>query len=497
VSGADDELVVATTATEPGPGAGRRAAGNVAAVAVAQVAAKVLTLAWTVVAARVLSQRDFGEFNFALSLALILSALAEWGFDPALVRLASRSPRDRDRHYTEAILAESVVGLLLFAAVLAAVLPTRATGDDRLAMALVFLAVFVDLWNDTARSVGAAAARQGRTSAALIAQRLATAAFVLPLLAAGAGIAGVAGGMLGGCVVGWLANLAALRSFGSRLQPRSVTRSGLVSFARISLPIGVSSLVLVVVARIDMVLLEVLKGSRPVAAYAAAYKLFETVLFVTFAVSSATFPMMSAAADDSGRVREVARTAIGVMLVLLVPFTALCLADAPEVLRLVFGADYGRLSAGALRWLAVAPLVYAVAYVAGTALIAVGRNRGLVIASVIAAVVNIGANLLVIPHWEGTGAAAVTSLSYLVEGVAALLLLRRGVGSLRVLSAAPEALVVGAVLGLALWWSPLPLLLEAPTGCALYLVGWALLARRRVPEQVDFLLGLIPGRAVR
>jgi O-antigen/teichoic acid export membrane protein len=494
VAGADD---VGATSAVAEPGAARSAAGNVAAVAVAQVAAKILTLAWTVVAARVLSQRDFGEFNFALSLALILSALAEWGFDPALVRLASRSPRDRDRHYTEAILAETVVGLLLFGAVLAAVLPTRATGDDRLAMALVFLAVFIDLWNDTARSVGAAAARQGRTSAALIAQRLATAALVLPLLWAGAGIAGVAGGMLGGCIVGWLANLAALRSFGSRLRPRELSRSGVTTFARISLPIGVSSLILVLVARVDMVLLEVMKGSRPVGAYAAAYKLFETVLFVTFAVSSATFPMMSAAADDPLRVREVARTAIGVMTVLLVPFAAVCLADAPELLRLVFGADYGRLSAGALRWLAVAPLVYAVAYVAGTALIAVGRNRGLVIASAVAAVVNIGANLLVIPRWAGTGAAAVTTASYLVEGVAALLLLRAGVGSLRVLTVAPEALVAGTALGLALWWCPLPLLVEVPVGCALYLVGWALLARRRVPQQVGFLVGLLPGRTAR
>lgn len=474
---------------------GRRAAGNVVAVAISQVGGKVTTLAWTVVAARVLTQHDFGAFNFALSLALILSALAEWGFDPALVRLASRSPQDRDRHYTEAILAESVVGLLLFGAVLAAVLPARAGSGDRLATTLVFVAVFVDLWNDTARSVGAAATLQGRTSLALLVQRVVTAALVLPLLAVGTGIAGLAAGLLGGSLVGWAANVIALRSFGARLRWRALQRDSFLAFVKISLPIGVSSMILVVVARIDVVLIEVLRGSRPVATYAAAYKLFETVLFVTFAVSSVTFPMMSAAVADMERVRNVARTAVAAMSVLYVPFAAVCLADAPAILRLVYGARYEHPSTGALRWLALAPLAYALSYTGGTALIALGRNRGLVVSSLVAAVVNVAANLAVIPHWGGTGAAAVTTASYAAEAVVALLLLRRSVGRLRLASIAPEAIAVGAVLGVALWLVPAPLLLEVPVGFVLYVVGWALLARRRVPEQVDLLAGLLTRRA--
>jgi O-antigen/teichoic acid export membrane protein len=471
----------------------RRAAGNVAAVAFAQVGGKVLTLVWTVVAARVLTQREFGEFNFALSLALILSAVAEWGFDPALVRLASRSAADRDRHYTEAMVAESAVGLLLFGAVLAAVLPTR-SGDDRLAMVLVFVAIFVDLWNDTARSVGASAARQGRTSVALLVQRFATAALVLPLLWAGTGIAGLAGGMLGGYVIGWVASVVALRSFGARLRPRTLTRTGLRSFVRLSLPIGISSLILALVARVDMVLVEILRGSRSVAAYATAYRLFETVLFVTFAVSSATFPMMSAAGTDHARVRTLARTAIGVMAVLLVPFAAVCLVDTKEVLGLVFGADYRDVSAGALRWLAIGPLVFSVAYAAGTTLIALGRNRGLVAASAAALVVNVAANVAVIPHWAGTGAAMVTTLTYAVEAAVSLLLLRQVTGSLGVATIAPEAFAAGGLLGLGLWAVPAPVALEVPLGFVAYLACWAALARWRRPEQVDFLVGLARGR---
>jgi O-antigen/teichoic acid export membrane protein len=473
----------------------RRAAGNVLATAGAQVLGKVLTLVWTVVAARELTRHDFGEFNFALSLALILSAISEWGFDPALVRMASRSQADRDRHYTEAFVAESLVGVLLFGAVIAAVLPTRDTGADRLAMALVFIAVFVDLWNDTARSVGAAAARQGRTSAALLVQRVVTAALVLPLLWLGTGIAGLAGGMLGGYVVGWFANVAAVRSFGSRLRLRSLSGPEFRSFVRQSLPIGVSSLILALVARIDVVLIELFKGSAAVASYAAAYRLFEAVLFVTFAVSSATFPMMSASGDDHERVRTVVRAAAAIMTVLLMPFTAVCLVDTTGVLAL-FGESYQELSAGALRWLAIAPIAYSLAYCTGTALIAVGRNRGLVISSAVALAVNVILNLAVVPRWAGTGAALVTTLSYMAEAAVGIMLLRPVTGPFRWLSAAPESLVAGVILGLGLWLVPAPAIVEIPVGLVGYVLCWVALAWWRNRGQLDFVLSLL-GRARR
>lgn len=475
----------------------RRAVGNVLAVGAAQIGGKLLTLVWTVVAARVLIQRDFGEFSFALSLALIISAVAEWGFDPALVRLASRRPEDRERHYAEAVVWELGVGVLLFAATLAAVLPSRAGSGERIAMTLVFAAVFVDLWSDTARSVAASATLQGRTSVALIVQRLATTALVLPLLLLGGGVAGLAGGMLGGYLVGLAANLVALRSFGVRLRLGTVRWPDLMLFGRISLPIGVSSLILVALARIDTVLLELLRGATEVAAYATAYRLFETVLFVTFAVSSVSFPMMSADSDDPGRVRTIARNAIAAMTVVLVPFAAVCLADAHGVLRLIFGETYAHQSAGALRWLAVAPIAYSVAYVGGTGLIAVGRNRGLVVASAVAALVNVVANLLIIPHWAGTGAAFATTLSYVVEGVVSLVLLHRWVGRVGLAAAAPEALAAGVVLGVLLWAVPAPLLAEVPIGVLLYFGMWFLLARRSRPDQLELLKGLVPGRQAR
>lgn len=471
-----------------------RAAANVVASAAAQLAGKVLTLAWMVVAARQLTQAQFGEFNFTLSLALIVSAFAEWGFDPALVRLASRSPADRNRFYTEAFVYETAAGILLFGAVLSATLPSRTGPGVKVATGLVFAAVFIDVWSDMARSVGASAQRQGRTSAALVVQRLVTAGLVLPLLLSGAGIAGLAAGLLGGSVVGWVANVVAMRTFGVRLRWDLLRLPSLREFGKVALPIGVSSMILVTLARVDTVLIELLKGNRDVAAYSAAYRLFETTLFVTFAVSSATFPMMSAAGDERDRVREVARSAVAATMVLLAPFAAVSLVDAVPVLRLFYGDSYAHQSAGALRWLALGPLTYSLAYVGGTALIALASNRGLLLASSAAAITNVAVNLAVIPHFAGTGAAAVTTLSYAVEAVVAMVLLRRQIGGLRLATVAPEAIVAALGMAALLWLMPAPLLVEVPVAAAFYVVVWAALARWRRPDQLRLVLSLLPGR---
>ncbi len=58
----------------------------------ADLLGKLATLLWTVLAARLLTQEDFGLLNYALSVALLVSALPAWGFGSVVVRRGSRDP---------------------------------------------------------------------------------------------------------------------------------------------------------------------------------------------------------------------------------------------------------------------------------------------------------------------------------------------------------------------------------------------------------------------
>lgn len=480
----------ATTAPQDGPaedlleGQGRPPAHNAALAAVAEIVGKFSTLAWTIVAARMLSQEDFGAFNLAFAIAIIAGAVAEGGFDQILVRRSSRDPRRITSFYTQAVTWELSLAVPVFLLAAAGVFLARPDAETRAAVVLLLVALFFDQWSDTARAAAAAARDQARISGALALQRLAAAALMIPALVAGYGVVGMAAGFLVSTVIGWVAHLRAVRPLGLRFRRSALDRARMFAFARGSWTLGLSALVLIAMFRIDVVILAALQGDEAVGEYSAAYRLFETVLFLTWAVVGATAPLMNARAADRQEVRRLVESGLVVLGFVYAPFAAVCLAEGHAVLELLYGERYVGATA-AVQWLAGAPLVYAAAGVLGAALIALGRLSAVALAAFGALVVNIALNLLLIPSLSGTGAALATTSSFAVEAALSLVFVSRYLPQLRIIAPLSETLAAAAVLGVALALVGLPLLVELPLGLAGYAALWLALVRARRPERLD------------
>jgi O-antigen/teichoic acid export membrane protein len=460
---------------------------------VSQVASKASSLVWTLVAARQLTREEFGLFNLALSVALLVAAFAEWGFDPVLVRRASRRPELLEQHYAEAVTWQSAIGIPVFILGGVAMAVTRPEAAARWTVTLVLVAVFLDLWSDTSRASSAAALDQTGTAVALVVQRFATMAIAVPVLLAGGGTVALAAAVLVAYAVGWLAHQLALRRLGVRFRPRLITGAGMRDFFGDTWVIGLNALVLMALFRLDAVLLAEMEGERALGSYAAAYRLFETSLFLTFAVSSAVFPLMSARASDGAAVRRGVETGIAAVAAVYLPFAAVCIVDAPGVLHLLFGSDFGETSAGALRWLAFAPAAFGLAYLASSALTATNRVRGLFVGAVLALITNVGLNLLLIPRFAGTGAGFATTASYALEAAVLVALLAGVSGRARVGRPLLESGVASAVLAMWLWVSPLPTAVELALGGALYVLIWWALTRRWSPQHLDAVVSAVSG----
>ncbi len=473
----------ALTPLAPDP-PGRPPAHNAALAAIAEIAGKLSTLAWTVVAARLLTQEQFGTFNLMLAVALIASALAEGGFDPLLIQKASRDRRRLASYHTQAIAWEVGLALPIFALAGAAVFAARPDADARIVLGLLLGAILLDLWSDTARASAAAAQDQASVAGALVLQRLAAAALMIPALIAGLGLTGMAAAFLASSAVGWVAHVVALRRLGVAFRWRLVDRAGLREFARGSWALALSSIVLIALFRVDSLILAALQGDEAVGQYAAAYRVFETVLFLTYAVTGSVAPVMSARGDDGEHVRRLGELSLFVLSFVYAPFVAVCLVEAHAVLELLYGARYAD-AAGALQWLAPAPLVYGAAALGGTALMAVGRTTGVFVAAAAALSVNVVLNLLLVPTYAGTGAAVATTAAYAVEAAISLIALVRVKPRRPVAAPAAGARAGGAALAGVLLVLPLPLLVEVPLVVAAYGAAWLAVVRRRRPERLE------------
>jgi O-antigen/teichoic acid export membrane protein len=466
---------------------------NAVAAAAAEVVGKFSTLAWTVVAARLLTQEEFGAFTLALSLALMISAIAEWGFDPMIIVRGSREPRLLSRLHSQTIAWQTLIGVPVFVVAGAAAWFSRPTDDAQLALVFVLCAVFLDLWSDTARSTSAAAQNQAGTATAVSVQRLSAAVLIVPALALGLGLVGMAVAFALSAVIGWVAHVMALRQLGIGFRLELVDRAGMRGFARGTFMLGVSSVLLMALFRIDALLLAALKDDAAVGEYAASYRLFETVLFLTYAVMGAVAPLMSTRLADRVETRRLTELSIAVLAAVYVPFGLVCLLEAPAVLELLYGERYVD-GAGALRWLAAAPLVYGISAILGMVLVTAEKTRGVLVGAAAAVLLNVGLNLALIPSLAGTGAGLATTASYTAEAAIGLVFVAALAGRVRIAASHAEPVLAAVPAGVLLVALDVALVIEAPLAMLVYGVAWGLLVRARRPDVLEAVRGLAPGR---
>lgn len=487
------EIETVTRAGAPVGAGVRRAAGNAAVTSVAQVVGKVGTLVWTLVAARLLSPDDFGAFFFVLTVAMLVSPFAEWGFGAVMVRRGAGHPELLPGLFTRALAWQLSLGLPMF--VLAGFLVVAARPDPavRTAGVLLLTSVVVDLVSHTCRAAASARQRQASTSAALVGQRLGTAALSVAALVAGTGLIGLAAAQLVGALLGLVLHLRAVSGLGVRPRRSHVDRRSMRDYVRGTLLVGLSSLTMMVLFRLDSFLLGLLQGDVDVGVYAAAYRLLETVLFIAFALKSAVFPVMSATTSRTV-VSGALHAGVAAMALVYVAFGTVVLVAAGPVLSLLYGEPFATSSVPALQWLAPAPLLFAVAYLGNAALQAVDRTGAMFGTAAAAAVLNLGLNLLLIPRHGPSGAAAATTLSFAFQCLLQqVLLTRTGIRS-RPWRAPLEPLVAATVLAGVLVVLPAPVAVTVPVGGVLYLAVWALLVRHTAPEQLAVIRSVLDRR---
>lgn len=466
----------------------RTAARAVVALSAAEVAGKVATLLVMVVAARTLGSEGFGAFSYALALALVGVTLLSWGYDTVLTRDGARDRQGLELGYADLV----VLRLLLTAAALAALVVVQALQGTLLTaeggvLLLLALSTALDTVGDAARAAAAAIHRQTAVAGVLVVQRLVTAAVALAALGTGGGLVGLGAGFAVGSLVGTLVLLAVVRRLGVRLDLRLASRTRSVRLVRDSFAIGVNSVVSTALFRVDAVLLGALAGTAAVGRYAAAYRLLETVLFVTWAIARAVFPAM-AAASEPWQVRRAVERGVQVCAFVFVPYAVLLVLRGEDLMHLLYGPEF---AAGALlAWLAPAPLLFGIAYLSAYALYAVDRAGLVLAASALALAVNVAVNLVLVPRYGDVGAAATTSASYALEALVLGALLQRAVGRLALLRAVLLPLLAAVPAVAVLLVLPLPVLVAAVLESVVYLATWLALSLRFDPEGVAVLRSL-------
>ena len=472
------------------------AARNAAVLSAAEILGKVASLGLALMAARRLDHASFGFYSFGLALALLLAVIPSWGFDQLLVQRASSGAEDLDSLVAHTLAWRLLLGGGVLAAT-ALVMGVTNTDSHHAAVVIILVAATcMDTLTDTGKSAAAVVHRQAGVALSLVVQRATTAALaIVALVVFDDALVWVAGSYLVGSIIGLVSTAYVVHGLDVHPRRPATRRAELSDTGRRSLLVGLEVVVAMVLFRVDMPILQLVRGSNEVAVYAVAYRVAETTLFLSWTIGAVALPRFAARRSDPIAQRTTFESSLAAAAAFYIPFAVVAFVVPERILRLLFGSSYSSVAATSLRWLALTPLVFAIWLLGGYILIAHERFWASLVITVVCAVMNIVSNFALLPRFGSAGAAATTTITFAFGAAAVLSAVRTDMGMLRLGRTLGAAIVAGGAMAVTLTLTAaLPIVVGLAIAMVVDAVVWWAIARRFAPSQIGAVAGLV-GRS--
>ena len=473
--------------------AGRRAAKNTIVRAVGEIVGKGASLVLFAVLAREVGDSGVGVYVLAFAFVQIAMIPIGLGIDMYLTREVSRDRRTASELLGDVVAVKTLLAALIVPVSLGLAFALGYDAETRLVVLVLTAGLLLDGYARTLYSVFAAYERGELQAVSVVAQRIPAAGLGIAALAAGYGVTAVAIAYTAGSVIGLVLAIAFLR----RHMPDIAWRldrarwRGLVST---NIPYAAQDIFGVLLARLDAVLLSAMATQAAVGRYGAAYRLLEATFFLTSSIGAAFFPMYAYLDKRSSPTIGAAfGRSLKLALALLLPCGVAFGVLAEPICRVVFGAEFES-AAAPMRYLAAAVPLMGLITLSTAMIVARADVRRVYPLTAGMVVLNVALNVLLIPRFDETGAAAAMAGTELVFLAILLSMAVRLVGGLR-LSTVASPIVAGAAMAAVLVAVDAPLAWALLAGGAVYAVVLPAVERVVAPDDLRFAVALLRRRA--
>ena len=369
-----------------------------------QVLGRGISIVSTIVIGRVLGVEEYGLLAYSLTVVYFLSLFMEFGVSPYMIRSLVQN---RDLTY-ELFGASLVVKLLqgLFASlfVILPILLIWYRGEDNFIYVLLLLPIFEAVYFSSVAVLNSAEEFPGVAGLGLVYDVLRGGSALL-LVILSRNILWVAGGYLVSAVlVSILAYLFVSRK--GLIRGMSVSLVSVLKLYKGSFWFFLYAIAFQVYFKIDVVMLDLMRGHAEVGIYSAAYKFFEMFLFGPAILMGVLFPRFARLSGTVDFAQE-SKQAQKFLVTLGMPVVLVIFIFAHSIVGLTFGKAFGG-SVLPLRVLIFTLGIYLFNCVFPMALNSTGHERETLKAIAVGIVANIVMNLYAIPRFGALGASVAT-----------------------------------------------------------------------------------------
>ena len=430
----------AVTPDIPG-GLGMRALRNTVLILMVRVISRIVALIAVIIIGNYLDPTRFGEMQTAVTYVGLVGTVTDLGFSALYVREGARHTDQLSRYWNN-VASLKVVGVAIGLPLIFAALDIAGV---RSLLWPSFAILVLSGYQLLLRNTLYAMQRLTFEIIEIVPETL----VVFALVVIGAHIHADTGFFLWAYAISYA---FACVYFGVVLIATGVLRPGLqfepgllLQWVRVAIPLGITFIITTVYFKVDVPILQRFRPYSEVGYYTFAYKPFESLLFIPFALRSVVFPVLSVFHRRSPeRVLPLAEKFFKALVILGWPITVGVFLLAPQfnsLLHLYAGSE------PALQILALAIVFMFADNTFAATLNAIDKQNVFAFVAMVGLVINVGVNLLVIPRYGYLGASWAVVVTEAALVVVGWLVLRAQLGTIPLVSTSWKALVAGLVMG--------------------------------------------------
>ena len=428
----------------------RRVVDNATISLLGQAVTWVSTLLLTIAYGRFLGDVKFGELYFAITFVLLIGFPIEFGFNQQLTRDVAQEPARALRYLSNTLFIKGILWLVLYGLILLACWLLGYSPEERL---LVEICGFTLLSTATANAFASIHYSFERTAFPVVGSILEkglSALVGIILLRNGAGVQVIAFVLLGGSLTNalWQASWF-FRLVGTHF---SIDPALIRDLIKTSIPFLAYGVLGVIYYRIDTLLLSLMTSTAVVGWYGAAYRLFDTLIFLpSLVISAIMYPVFSKLSLSSeASMKTAIEKSTNFLLICVIPIATTLIVAAPNIIGFLYHRSEFSHSIPALQGLAPGLVFLYVNSVLTSILVSTKREKKITIMAAIAFVFNLGSNLILIPLYQHVGSAIVTSLTEMLLFCISMLFIPRHLLPLGSLRVGAKTVIASLVMALAI-----------------------------------------------
>lgn len=390
----------------------------------AQAITRIIGFLYVIFLARNLGVSDFGLYSVALAYFSIISGFADFGFNRFLTREVAKDKSEAPKLLWTIVLLRLTLASVLFAVFS---LIFYLLDPDKIRVSLILLAAVAVLPQSAALTFDAifvAIQKLQFSAVSLFVSSLFTAIAGFLLVSSGFGPMGAVNALIFGQVAYLLILIIFLYKF--KLLVLSEINLDLIKKAILgSLPYGLLAVLGLFYFRVDILILNYLRGNFEVGIYSAAYKFLEAAVLVPASVSLAVFPVMSKLHNtDLRKLKNLYYKTVTVTAILGVLVGLSYLFILPILLPMLLPSYLSSIEVIKILALCI-PFMF-IHVPASQVLLSSDKNlKSLILITLLLLVFNILSNLIFIPQFGYIGAAWVTVASDVFASIVLLIFLQR------------------------------------------------------------------------